>query len=230
MQNARVHALSAHAPCTHNKCNWKLILKRNRILLRNFRKNFFPGRGTAGQGILRKRTSWFAARTQTHWSQSTGGTKWHREEAGTAGCSRRRGRAPRSQRVLPEVGGPSAPLSHSLHEPQWCGLVPKPSLEPCFPSSGEVTSQEPAHIQLSRVSKVAPAFWLGLPEPQLPLHPPPISPVVSGQITYLPWLGSQDRSPTVPLPAVGRPPAQLASPHQGLPAPKAEFRGQDPRV
>lgn len=137
MQNARVHAPSAHAPCTHNKCNWKRILKRNRILLRNSRKNFFPGRGTAGQGILRKRTSWLPARTQTHWSQRTRGTKWHREEAGTAGCSGRRGGLP-DQRVLPEVGGPSTLLSHSLHEPQLCGLVPKPSLEPCFPSSGEV--------------------------------------------------------------------------------------------
>lgn len=34
-------------PCTHNKCNWKSILKRNRILLRNSKKNFFPVRRTA---------------------------------------------------------------------------------------------------------------------------------------------------------------------------------------
>lgn len=84
----------AHAPSTHNKCDWKSILKRNRILLRNSRKNFFPRQRDS---ILRKRASCFPARTQTHWSQRTRGTKWHREEAGTAGCSRRPRPAPRTE-------------------------------------------------------------------------------------------------------------------------------------
>lgn len=40
------------------------------------------------------------------------GNKWHHEEAGTTGCSGRPSGLP-EQRVLPTVGGPSTPLSHS---------------------------------------------------------------------------------------------------------------------